>query len=430
MRIISTKAGGGLASLSAALLAGSILVSGANAADMPVSPAPQPMAEYPDWTGFYLSAGVGAGAVVHELDVLSIFNFNGIGGEGVFGELGVGYDYMISDRLLLGVYGDFRFGNISTDLNLGPISADLTLDHGYDIVGRIGYLVSPETLLYVLGGYSYQHFDVGTNLGLGFDWDTDGWVIGAGLETRLSGNWNLKAEYRYAEYEEDFLTGGLFTLSPSSHTFLLGLNYRFGDRGGPVTAAGFAPVGYDFQGLKLGLGIGAAAGVSDLSLPFFGFDGLGGEGIFGELSIGYDWRIGDRWVAGVYGDFRFSNAALEISLGPIGAEATADYTFDIYGRLGYLVGPETLLYALAGYSNLHTDISALFFGYDYSSGGYVVGAGLEQAISEHSTIKLEYRYADYADEDFGTGGFVQLGTSAHSVMLGITWRPEWGMFGQ
>ncbi|MGE0847661.1 MAG: hypothetical protein AB7L41_15450, partial [Flavobacteriaceae bacterium] len=103
MRIISTKAGGGLASLSAALLAGSILVSGANAADMPVAPAPQPMAEYSDWTGFYLSAGIGAGAVVHELDVLSIFNFNGIGGEGVFGELGVGYDYMISDRLLLGV---------------------------------------------------------------------------------------------------------------------------------------------------------------------------------------------------------------------------------------------------------------------------------------------------------------------------------------
>ncbi|SJM35198.1 hypothetical protein BQ8482_60209 [Mesorhizobium delmotii] len=57
-----------------------------------------------NWSGLYVGFGVGAGANVHEIssDLVPGFSFNGIGGEGVYGELTVGYDYMVSPRFLIG----------------------------------------------------------------------------------------------------------------------------------------------------------------------------------------------------------------------------------------------------------------------------------------------------------------------------------------
>ncbi len=49
-----------------------------------------------NWSGLYVGFGVGAGANVHKLssDFIPI-SLNGIGGEGVYGELTAGYDYMV-----------------------------------------------------------------------------------------------------------------------------------------------------------------------------------------------------------------------------------------------------------------------------------------------------------------------------------------------
>ncbi|TIY07647.1 MAG: porin family protein, partial [Mesorhizobium sp.] len=87
--------------LAKSLLLGAVSVlalgSVAHAADAVV-----PVVETPafNWSGIYVGFGVGAGANVHELssDLVPGFSFNGIGGEGVYGELTVGYDYMVSPR--------------------------------------------------------------------------------------------------------------------------------------------------------------------------------------------------------------------------------------------------------------------------------------------------------------------------------------------
>ncbi|TIT25899.1 MAG: porin family protein, partial [Mesorhizobium sp.] len=70
--------------------------------------------------GIYVGFGVGAGANVHELssDFFPGFSLNGIGGEGVYGELTVGYDYMVSPRFLIGGLLDAHVGNIETTLDV------------------------------------------------------------------------------------------------------------------------------------------------------------------------------------------------------------------------------------------------------------------------------------------------------------------------
>lgn len=80
-----------------------------------------------NWSGVYVGFGVGAGANVHKLssDFLPGLSLNGIGGEGVFGQATVGYDYMVSQRFLLGGLIDAHVGTIKTSLDAAGFNADI-----------------------------------------------------------------------------------------------------------------------------------------------------------------------------------------------------------------------------------------------------------------------------------------------------------------
>ena len=85
----------------------------------------------------------------------SLGSFNGIGGEGFFGEITIGYDFMFSDRFLVGAFADADYGNIGPSISAVPlIDADLENTYGFDVGARLGYLLNPNALGYVLGGYS------------------------------------------------------------------------------------------------------------------------------------------------------------------------------------------------------------------------------------------------------------------------------------
>ena len=399
----------------------------ASAADLVDAPAAAP--GY-NWSGLYLGIGGGAGAGVYQIEVppLGGLDFNGIGAEGVFGELTIGYDYMLTQRMLVGVYADYRFGNIATTLDIGAplgFNADVTLDHGYDILARLGYLVTPSTLAYVLGGYSHQHFDLSTSIGFGLDWDSDGYVVGAGMETVLAGNWSLKGEYRYTEYsDEDFGLTGLLDVTASTHTFHAALNYRLG--GGPSPVAGYTPVAYDYTGLKIGIAAGAGAVVREIGIPPLAgvvFNGIGGEGLFTEFSVGYDWQLANNWVVGVAGDYRLSGISTDLSVAGLSASINDDHGYDLIARLGYKTDEATLVYGLAGYAKQHFELETnVGFGLDWNLHGWIAGAGIETALNDRWTAKIEYRYTEFEDNDFNTGGILVTQPSTHTVRAGISYK--------
>src|SRR5262245_25196712 len=76
----------------------------------------------PKWTCFDIGGGVGGGAVVHELSVdyygQNLLTFDGVGGEGVFGTVIIGYDRLIRPGWVAGVFADYDFSNISTDVSV------------------------------------------------------------------------------------------------------------------------------------------------------------------------------------------------------------------------------------------------------------------------------------------------------------------------
>ncbi|MFH1345682.1 MAG: outer membrane beta-barrel protein [Pseudomonadota bacterium] len=120
---------------------------------------------------------------------------------------------------------------------------------------RIGMLVTPSALLYVTGGLAIAGINTDgvlsgvtalsapTSAAWSHDETKFGWVIGAGLEARLGGNWTGKIEGLYMDYGNVSGSATLLTNSPplrfdynsdiTDVVLRAGVNYHFG---GPVVA--------------------------------------------------------------------------------------------------------------------------------------------------------------------------------------------------
>lgn len=155
---------------------------------------------------------------------------------------------------------------------------------------------------------------------------------------------------------------------------------------GPVAAA--APA---WTGLYLGAGVGG--GVLEFDA---GADGNGdGGGVLGTVVLGYDYKLGSRWVAGVFGDFDFSgiSANVDTANGPF--DVDHHFSWSVGGRLGALVTPTTLLYGTGGYTQAEFEANNITDNAD----GFFVGGGVETVLRDNWTLKLEYRFQDFGDND-------------------------------
>jgi outer membrane immunogenic protein len=211
-----------------ALVAGAILsavVAGnAMAADMAVK-APMLMKAPPpvySWTGCFIAGGAGYGMFnqdqFEETDPghVPVGASATTGGRGWFGTAGVGCDYQVNSSIVIGVFGDWDFGDIKGQLNIAPASVVFGTESekwAWGAGGRIGWLVTPTVLTYVSAGYTQAHFNsVGlsnslTGAALAFNMSANtynGWFLGSGFEYAVSflpSGFFFKSEYRYSTYQ-------------------------------------------------------------------------------------------------------------------------------------------------------------------------------------------------------------------------------------
>jgi outer membrane immunogenic protein len=209
--------------LSIAVTAG--LAGSAFAADLPAKAprlAPAPVVAT-NWTGCYIGAGGGYGMWNQEhrtLDPARVL-FAGqlgtatTGGRGWFGTAQAGCDYQFSDRWVVGVFGDYDFsglkGNYSPAVLSNSVLAEEKMTSQWAAGGRVGYLVFPQLLAYVSGGYAQARFDgmslpiAATTVLTQSAQTYRGWFIGSGYEYALDLLPGLfwKTEYRFATYQAE-----------------------------------------------------------------------------------------------------------------------------------------------------------------------------------------------------------------------------------
>ena len=237
------------AALVGALAAG--FAGQATAADLPVK-APAPVVAVSSWTGLYIGGEIGAqwgdakwtttclgfsgvlcsanGVPIAPtpffVDATSPHTFNPLAARlGTY----VGYNWQFAPNWLVGVEGDIAFawqdGNKESVLGVvgcGTFCGFRATGPGIDrtevhmqwdsaLRVRLGYLATPDFLLYVAGGAAFQAVGMNVRCTTAGNWcianrsvtNTDilpGWTVGGGLEYKYMRNWIFRAEYRYSEF--------------------------------------------------------------------------------------------------------------------------------------------------------------------------------------------------------------------------------------
>jgi outer membrane immunogenic protein len=209
-----------------------LLAAPALAADLPRrsgAVAPAPMMVAMNWTGFYAGLNVGY-ASAEELGVApgptaELKGFT-IGAR-------LGYDWQIGPSFVVGALLDLDAGFIDDTIAPG-IKAKSQFVGSLNL--RAGFLMTPATLLYVTGGYTYADVKISGIAIPGLPDSASGFNVGAGIEHRFNRNWSVFAEYRYNALRlSDRIVPLANARDVDAHTFKLGVNYRFGSAG-PVVA--------------------------------------------------------------------------------------------------------------------------------------------------------------------------------------------------
>ena len=212
-----------------------------------------------NWTGFYagvhLGVAWGSSNWTEQPDGLA-GSFNLFQRPDAFSEFGswfggvqAGYDYMLPNRLVVGVAADMSapsFQNLN-GLSIGGTStfvsptlgqesvSETVLDMG-TVRGRIGYAPG-DWLLYATGGFAWTYDQLTLNqlanggiTDMPFLWRF-GWVAGAGIEFGFAPNWTAGLEYLYTHYGNSTVgfanAGQTFLSDLSVQQLRVTLNYRF-----------------------------------------------------------------------------------------------------------------------------------------------------------------------------------------------------------
>lgn len=156
------------------------------------------------------------------------------------------------------------------------------------------------------------------------------------------------------------------------------------------------------------------------------------DGLLYGVGAGYDVRMGN-FVVGPEAEVTWSTARTSFNDGDFEGFGIGNVKTnrDLYigARVGYVVAPQTMVYAKGGYTNAKFDVrngdGSVVTNRDIDADGWRIGAGLEQQIGNTMFVKVEYRYSNYEKGELDYTGDVPDGQrfnvdlDRHQVVAGV-----------
>jgi outer membrane immunogenic protein len=198
----------------------------------------------------------------------------------------------------------------------------------------------------------------------------------------------------------------------------------------PVYRAPVVVAAYNWSGFYLG-GHGGW-GTGDASATSLGFSRSPGiDGWFGGGQVGYNWQgAGSPWVFGIEADI--SGGDINGSQPFLGTTVTSSLnTFGtVRGRVGYAFDG-VMIYGTGGWAwgknkvTLTTPVLSAAVSDTASLSGWTIGGGIEWALVDSWTAKVEYLYLSYSNSDALSNwvvGGLQTDVNAHTIRFGLNYR--------
>lgn len=169
---------------------------------------------------------------------------------------------------------------------------------------------------------------------------------------------------------------------------------------------------YDWSGVYLGAMLGYQWGDFDVQ----GLGDVEADGYVAGGYAGYNYQSG-ALVFGVEGDL----AATDLKETSAGTTLESELTGSIRGRVGYAFD-RILAYGTGGVAFADVTASDGTVSDDNWHTGYVIGAGIESAMTENILARVEYLYTDFGDETYNLTTATDADLSSHTVRAGVGYK--------
>ncbi|RJT34271.1 porin family protein [Mesorhizobium waimense] len=167
----------------------------------------------------------------------------------------------------------------------------------------------------------------------------------------------------------------------------------------PVAELPVASWAGPYAGISAGYGFSGHADARDAGVD------VKTKGFIGGVFGGYQWQQ-ENFVYGAEADLGYNGVKGDSD----GIDAKGGFEGSLRARLGYSVTPEILLYGTGGLAGKNQKITDSVTGTDDSNAmfGWTAGVGTDIKITDNVFGRVEYRYTDYGDKDFGSLGNVKV----------------------
>ena len=399
-----------------------------SAADLPLTRTPVAPVAAINWTGLYIGGGIGG--AFNSTDYtrpnsgLSDITIGSIDSRPAF-DAYAGFNLQVAPWAVIGIEGSGTFFDTATYRELGPNLDFLQETRNVSAVtGRAGLVLRPDTMVYGKVGPAWIETEGFEGFGGTFRKTLSGVQGGLGIESLIAPNLILRGEvsYTYAT-QQLMLNQGFDVYRPSVLMFDLGLAYKFDAPAGwgvPGTAAVTPASSGMFYKARAhadaapgprwtGFEVGGFASVNGNQVALS--DTLIGEtGPYTSSNLGGGWFAGanyqfQRLVIGVEASGNYEKAVVQTATGSGGLAqnfynfARIDQALSVTARVGWLITPDTLLYAKGGPSELRLTPSALYFTAVAPGGtfptmlaGYQAGGGVETFVTDRISLRAEGVY--------------------------------------
>jgi len=165
----------------------------------------------------------------------------------------------------------------------------------------------------------------------------------------------------------------------------------------PVAELPVASWAGPYAGINLGYGFGGHADARDAGVN------VKTKGFVGSAFGGYQWQQ-ENFVYGAEAELGYNG----VKGSSDGIEAKGGLEGSLRARLGYAVTPEILLYGTGGLAGKNQKITDATTDESKTMLGWTAGVGTDIKITDNVFGRVEYRYTDYGNKDFGDVGNVKV----------------------